>query len=168
MGREQSQGHFQGLDWPGQFGRAKRVSVLYRVRCWCLCVLLSWGCARGPEEVAPDVALTEFLSAVEGSTHDPALRKLAFEWLDEASRAALKERAVRTASLAGRKLEPWEMLVPGRLTFTGLGRAGVRMQVQIKGDKAVVQIPIEKRPPAKVDMVREGGRWRVALGLTPQ
>lgn len=130
--------------------------------------MLCWGCARDADEVAPDAALTEFLSAVEGSTNDPALRKVAFEWLDEASRTALKQRAVRTASLAGRKLEAWEMLVPGRLSFVGAGRAGVRMQVQIAGDRAVVQIPIEKRPPAKVEMVREGGRWRVVLGLTAQ
>ena len=130
------------------------------VGVWLLC-----SCARDPGELSPDAALTEFLSAVEGSTHQPALRKTAYEWLDKSSRGALAERAARTASLAGRKLEPWEMLVPGRLSFAGLGRSGVRMQVQINGDKARVKIPIEKRAPAEVDMVREDGRWRVVLGL---
>lgn len=131
-------------------------------------VLLSvWlvACARDPGELGPDVALTEFLSAVDGSENQPALRKVAYEWLDEASRATLRERAARTAALAGRKLEPWEMIVPGRLTFAGLRSPGVRMQVRIEGDKATVQIPIERRQPVEVSMVRQEGRWRVVLGI---
>ncbi len=126
------------------------------------------GCARDPAELAPDAAVNEFLSAIEGSIHDPSLRKTAYEWLDKSSRTALKERAARTASLAGRKLEPWEMIVPGRLSFAGLGRSGVRMHVRIEGDKAKVEIPIEKRAPAEVELVREEGRWRVVLGLKPR
>ncbi len=123
------------------------------------------GCARDPAEISPDAALTEFLSAVEASTHAPDQRKGAYEWLDKSSRTALAERAARTASLAGRKLEPWEMIVPGRLGFSGIGRPGVRMDVHIEGDKATVRIPMEKRAPAEVAMVREEGRWRVVLGL---
>lgn len=135
------------------------------LRCLLLGVWLCSGCARDPGELAPDAALTEFLSSVDGSTHEPSLRKAAYEWLDESSRKALAERAARTAALAGRRLEPWEMIVPGRLSFSGLGRSGVRMQVRIDGDKAKVTIPIEKRAPVEVDMVREGGRWRVVLGV---
>jgi len=135
------------------------------VRSVLICVLCI-GCARDPAEIAPDAALTEFLSAVEASTHAPEQRKIAYECLDKASRQALSERAARTASLAGRKLKPWEMIVPGRLSFAGLGRSGVRMEVRIDGDKATVRIPIEKRPPAEVAMVREEGRWRVVLGVS--
>ncbi len=133
---------------------------------WLLCLVgCGLGCARDPADVPPDAALTLFLSAVEASTHEPEQRKHAYEWLDRASREALQARAARTAALAGRKLEPWEMLVPGRLSFAGLGRIGVRMHVTIKGDAATVEIPIEDRAPAEVSMVREAGRWRVALGV---
>jgi len=135
-----------------------------RVRAPLVLICVLWlGCARDPGEISPDAALTEFLSAVEASTHEPTQRKAAYEWLDRSSRAALAERARRTAALAGRKLQPWEMIVPGRLSFAGLGRAGVRMQVHIEGDKATVRIPIEKRAPAEIEMVREDGRWRVVL-----
>ncbi len=143
------------------------MSVSGLLRPLFLCVWLA-SCGQDPGELAPDAALTEFLSAVEGSTHQPSLRKIAYEWLDMSSRAALQQRAARTASLAGRKLEPWEMIVPGRLSFAGLSRSGVRMNVRINGDKARVKIPIEKRAPAEVDMVREEGRWRVVLGVQPQ
>jgi len=135
------------------------------IRLLALATVFCVGCARDPGELAPDAALTEFLSAVEGSTHQPSLRKVAYDWLDEASRTTLMERAARTAALAGRKLEAWEMIVPGRLSFAGLGRPGVRMQVHIEGDRATVQIPIERRAPAEVTMVRQAGRWRVVLGI---
>lgn len=145
---------------------SKRSNVSRRVFvCGVLLSVWLWACARDPQELSPDKALTEFLGAVEASENQPALRKVAYQWLDQVGQAALRERASRTAALAGRKLEPWEMIVPGRLTFAGLRSPGVRMQVHIEGDKATVHIPIEQRKPVEVSMVRQEGRWRVVLGI---
>ncbi|HEY6881009.1 MAG TPA: hypothetical protein VI299_23450 [Polyangiales bacterium] len=126
------------------------------------------GCAADPSELEPTEALTAFLAALERSTHAPDQRRLAYDWLDLASQKTLAQRARLSASLAGRPFEPWDMLVPGRVSFAGQSLAGTRLQAKVDGEHALVEIPVEKTidpPPAtKVAMVREAGRWRVSLG----
>jgi hypothetical protein len=124
-------------------------------------------CGSDPDDLSPDAALTNFLVAMEQSTHAPEQRKAAFDWLDQQSRKQLSERADLTASLAGRKLAPWELLVPGRVSFAGLARGGVKMSTEVSGDRARVRIPVEGQGPVEVAMIREDGRWHVVLGLTP-
>jgi hypothetical protein len=133
------------------------------LRVFCLLLLLSVGCAPDPRDLGPTEALTTFLTAIDRSTHAPDQRKLAFDWLDHKSQEALAERARLANSLAGRKLAPWEMLVPGRLAFAGQGIAGVRMTANVQGDDATVSLLLDK--PTEVSMKREQGRWRVVLGL---
>jgi hypothetical protein len=124
-------------------------------------------CGRQPEDFTPDEVLKSFLAAIERSTNDPEARKTAYAWVDDQSKAALIERAELTASLAGQKLAPWELLVPGRVSFAGIGRAELRMRVRVDGDKASVEIPIENRDSVSVPMLREEGVWHVVLGLSP-
>ena len=123
------------------------------------------GCAPDPGDLGPTDALAAFLTAVERSTHAPEQRKVAFEWLDTKSQGALAARARLSNSLAGRKLKPWEMLVPGRVSFAGQSIAGVRMTANVEGERATVSILIAKGEPIEVPLVREQGRWRVMLGL---
>lgn len=126
------------------------------------------GCAADPSELEPTEALTAFLAALERSTHAPDQRRLAYDWLDLASQKTLAQRARLSASLAGRPFEPWDMLVPGRVSFAGQSLVGTRLHAKVEGAHALVEIPVEKiidPPPAtKVAMVREAGRWRVSLG----
>jgi hypothetical protein len=60
------------------------------------------------------------------------------------------------------------MLVPGRVSFAAQSLSGTRLHAKVDGEKALVEIPVEKTidPPAatQVAMVREAGRWRVSLG----
>jgi hypothetical protein len=126
------------------------------------------GCAADPSELAPTEALTAFLAALERSTHAPDQRRLAYEWLDLASQRTLANRARLSSSLAGRPFEPWDMLVPGRVSFAAQSIAGARLRAQVDGEHATIVIPVEKSvsppPPSnKVAMVREAGRWRVSL-----
>lgn len=123
-------------------------------------------CAPDPRDLGPTEALGAFLTAVERSTHAPEQRRIAYEWLDTQSQTALTQRAKLSNSLAGRKLQAWEMLVPGRVSFAGQSIAGVRMTADVEGDRATVSILIDKGDPIEVPMVREQGRWRVVLGLT--
>lgn len=136
-----------------------------------LCLVLLWllgACAPDPADFGPSEALAAFLTAVERSTHAPEQRKTAYGFLDRASQDALAARAKLSNALGSRKLEPWEMLVPGRVSFAGQSLAGVRMSSKVDGDKAVVAILLERSSPIEVPMVREEGRWRVVLGLSPQ
>jgi hypothetical protein len=125
------------------------------------------GCAADPSELAPTEALTAFLAALERSTHAPDQRRLAYEWLDLASQKMLANRARLSSSLAGRPFEPWDMLVPGRVSFAAQSIAGARLRAQVEGEHATIVIPVEESvippPPTKVAMVREAGRWRVSL-----
>jgi hypothetical protein len=129
----------------------------------------SASCAADPSELAPTEALTAFLAALERSTHAPDQRRLAYDWLDLASQRMLAQRARLSSSLAGRPFEPWDMLVPGRVSFAAQSLAGARLRANVDGEHATIEIPAEKSvipPPAtKVAMVREAGRWRVALPL---
>jgi hypothetical protein len=131
-------------------------------------VLSLLGCAADPSELEPTEALTAFLAALERSTHAPDQRRLAYDWLDLSSQKALAQRARLSSSLAGRPFEPWDMLVPGRVSFASQSLDGTRLQAQVDGERAMVEIPVEKiiDPPAatRVAMVREAGRWRVSLG----
>jgi hypothetical protein len=136
-------------------------------RVVALALLLLSACAPDPKDFGPSEALTTFLTAVERSTHAPEQRKLAYEWIDQDSQKALSARARLTNSLAGRKLAPWEMLVPGRVSFAGQSLAGVRMVANVEGESATVSILLDKAEPVQVPMVRQGGRWRVQLGLKP-
>jgi hypothetical protein len=132
-----------------------------------LLLLVVIGCAPDAAEYGPVEALATFLAAIDRSAQAPEQRKQAFDWLDAQSQAALKERAELSASLVGHSLEPWEMLVPGRLGFSLRSMGNVRMSAELQGDKATVTIPVHGREPVLVPMVREGGRWRVQLGLKP-
>lgn len=131
-----------------------------------LCV--AFACAADPSELAPAEALTAFLAALERSTHAPDQRKLAYDWLDLRSQNALKERARLSSSLSGRPFEPWDMLVPGRTSFASQSLGGTRLRARVQGERATIEIPLTeaaKHETTTVEMVREAGRWRVALPL---
>jgi hypothetical protein len=129
--------------------------------------LASWSCAPRPEELSPSEALTAFLTALDRSTHAPEQLQAAFEWLDESSQATLKERAGLSASLAGRSIAPWDMLVPGRSSFSAYSVPSLRMRTRVEGERAFVSIQLEGRADIEIPLRREQGRWRVGLGFKP-
>jgi hypothetical protein len=133
-----------------------------------LWLVLVSGCAPRPEQFSPSEALTAFLTALDRSTHAPEQLQTAFEWVDKNSQAAMKQRANLAASLAGRSIAPWDMLVSGRASFSAYSVPSLRMRSNIQGDQATVTMPLEGRADVTVSMVREDGRWRVVLGLLPE
>ena len=137
------------------------------MRAWPTVVLLvAFGCAADPSELAPTEALTAFLSALERSTHAPEQRKLAYAWLAFDSQRALAKRAVMSSALAGRPFEPWDMLAPGRVSFASHALPSTRLRAHVEGEHATVELPFNPSQPDKIAMVREGGRWRVDLPLS--
>lgn len=106
------------------------------------------------------------MTALDRSTHAPDQLKLAYEWLDTKSQAALKQRAELAASLAGRSISPWDMLVPGRTSFSSYALQPASMRARIEGERAFVTLPLETGGQTEIPLVREQGRWRVMLALT--
>lgn len=134
-----------------------RISLLWLV-------LACTACAHDPGELSPKQALIAFLTALDRSTHAPEQLKVAYEWVDHKSQAALSQRAELAASLAGRRIAAWDMLVAGRSSFSAYPVPAVA-RVRSSGDQAFVSLQVEGRSQVEVPMRREGGRWRVVLGL---
>jgi hypothetical protein len=127
-------------------------------------VLACAACAADPGELSPKQALVAFLTALDRSTHAPEQLKVAYDWVDQASQAALKRRAELAASLAGRSVAAWDMLVAGRSSFSAYPVPTIA-RVRSEGDRAFVSLQVEGRSDVEVQMRRQGGRWRVVLGL---
>jgi hypothetical protein len=140
-----------------------------RSRALVLLLLVSgWlGCAPSPSELSPTEALTAFLTALDRSTHAPEQLQVAYDWLDENSQRALRERAGMSASLAGRSVAAWDMLVPGRASFSAYSVPSLRMRARVQGEQAVVALQLEGREDVEIPMRRQENRWRVVLGLKP-
>lgn len=135
-------------------------------RGWAaMLVVVLVACAPDPGELPPNEALRAFLTALDRSPHAPDQLKVAYDWIDEKSQAALKQRAELAASLAGRKIAAWDMLVAGRSSFSDYSVPSLRMRVRIDGDKAFVTLPRDGQGSVDIPLVRQQGRWRVVLGL---
>lgn len=130
-----------------------------------LFLLFCMACAPDPGELSPSEALRAFLTALDRSPHAPEQLKVAYEWLDTKSQAALKQRAELAASLAGRSIFAWDMLVAGRGSFSDYSVPSLRMRARVEGERAFVTIAGEGHGEVEIPMVREQGRWRVVLGL---
>lgn len=120
------------------------------------------GCAENPVE-RPEAVLGQFVELMERGNFDRRALRDAYGLLDHEATSRLAERAEQARTLSGGEYEPWEMLVPGRfhLNFSPADRGGMRSE--ITGDSAVVQVTGTDGEQARVPMVRERGRWRVAL-----
>jgi hypothetical protein len=121
-------------------------------------------CAADPGELSPKQALVAFLTALDRSSHAPEQLKVAYDWLDQQSQASLKRRAELAASLAGHSIAAWDMLVAGRSSFSAYTVPAIA-RVRDEGERAFVTLQVEGKPEIEVAMKREGGRWRVVLGL---
>lgn len=127
--------------------------------------LLLLGCERRPE-LTPEGALMTWVNAMNASRSDASQRRAAFDLLAPAARRNLAARAARASQFAGRPVEPWEMLAPGRFSLRfSIDPANLRVELQ--GDRATVQANGPGGDHADVPMVREGNAWRVDLALPP-
>jgi hypothetical protein len=120
-------------------------------------------CSRPPPESTPDGAVREWLEAMAAAGDDVRARRDAYALLGPAARANLAARADRTSLLTGQRVEPYEMLAPGRF---GLRFRPRSMKATVTDDRATVDVLGESRDErATVRCVREGtgeaAAWRV-------
>jgi hypothetical protein len=104
---------------------------------------------------------------MEQSRTDLAQRRVAYGYLSERSRQALTERAQRASQVSGGvEFQPWQMLAPGRWR-SRIQVAGGSYTARVDGDRAVVTVRGREGGAADVPLLRESGRWTVALELPP-
>lgn len=132
-----------------------------------LSLLAALGCSSEPTDETPRGALELFLDAMSRSARDEHALEQAYALLAEPARRELERRADLAGALAGRDFEPWRMLPQGRfgLRFAPKARGGLRERVD--GDRAVVVVTGDRGQRAEVPLIREDGRWRVALEIPP-
>ena len=103
----------------------------------CLALALLIGCGKGRVDGTPEAAVRSMLERLENSSTDPRQTKEAYALMGPNARAQLQERAARATRLQGRRVEPHEMLAPGRF---GLRFRPKRMKTQLMGDTATVTV----------------------------
>ena len=129
-------------------------------------VVSGTACGRAEADTTPTATVRHFLEVMDRSNEDDAALKDVYRLLDSTARKALKRRAERARTLSMQLYEPWQMLVPGRFRLRFLPRSPGGMHERVNGDRAVVTV-IGRRAGerAEVPLVREQGRWRIALVL---
>ncbi|MBX3273228.1 MAG: hypothetical protein KF729_23385 [Sandaracinaceae bacterium] len=130
---------------------------------------LASGCADVPTDETPSGAVRMFVAAMERSEAEPEALREAYALLSASSRRGLVQRSHLAASLGGRELPPWEMLVRGRFRRSFPFRESASaMREAIDGDSATVTVRSEDgERTAVVPLVREDGRWRIVVDIPP-
>lgn len=132
--------------------------------------LVFLGCEAARAGETPDGAVREFVSRIRGFRGSDQDAQALFELLSERARANLEARAEHYGAASGKKITPWAMLVPSRMTPRFQPQT---FTAQIVGQYAMVDIVgVSPGQHAQVPCVLEEGLWRVDLVLpelpTPQ
>lgn len=124
---------------------------------------LAMACNRAPGQT-PEATVEAFARAAQSARNDNTARQRMYELLSQQARDALTDRAQQASQLSGWELRPWEMLAPGR-TRMRLDFDPSHMSARVSRDRAVVTVRGVMGGVADVPLVREGGQWRIDLGL---
>lgn len=125
-------------------------------------------CSHEPSSRTPTGALRLFVDAMDRSQWDPSALRDAYGLLSSSARDRLRERAKLATSLAGRKLEPWDVLAQGRFRLRFAPQWERRTKERVDRDRATVIVRGSgEKHRAEVPMVREEGAWHVALEIPP-
>ncbi|MBL8605536.1 MAG: hypothetical protein JNK72_26630 [Myxococcales bacterium] len=121
------------------------------------------GCGRG-EPRTPEATVRAFVSAVSAAQDDANARERVYHLLSGRTQETLQSRAQLASQVSGFTLQPWEMLAPGRMRLR-VGYDPSLSTTRVEGDRAWVTVRGPTGGVAEVPLLREGGRWRVELGL---
>jgi hypothetical protein len=124
-------------------------------------------CGGGaPTHETPVATVRHFLEVMDRSVADERALIEAFRLLDSGAQSALTERAERASTLAGRRYEPWQMLAQGRFRLRFAPATPGGMRERVTGERAIVTVTGSgEGQRAEVPLVREQGRWRIALRI---
>jgi hypothetical protein len=126
-------------------------------------VAMTLACEPTPPNETPEGAVRELVERMQGFEGSAEDAKILFDLLSERARQNLEHRAERYSAASGKKIAPWAMIAPGRLTPRFLPRA---YSAQIVGKYALVEVVgVTDDQRAQVPCVREDEAWRVDLAL---
>lgn len=127
--------------------------------------LLVSACGAEATDKTPTGVVTLFLAAMSDTEWNDGARATAYHLLAPDARAVLTAKAARASGLAGRDLQPWEMIVEGRFRMR-FSPDPARTKERVDGRTGVVTLSSGKAgESAAVPVVREGDRWRIGLDL---
>ena len=121
---------------------------------WTALALCAVACNPEVPTETPDGVWRAFHKALERRRPDPA-----FELLSAADQGALAARA----KAAGASVKAVDMLIVDRRRLP----PWEHVEAEVTGDRALVRIALEGGATDRREAVREGGEWRVVLGVTP-
>lgn len=133
------------------------------VRRLVAAAVLAVACNHAPGE-APEATVEAFVRAAQWARTDNTARQRLYDLLSQRAQDALTHRAQQASQLSGWELQPWEMIAPGRVRLR-LEFDPAMMAARVSEDRAVVTVRGATGGVADVPLVREGGRWRIDLGL---
>jgi len=121
---------------------------------WAALTLCAVACNPEVPTETPDGAWRAFHKALERRRPSSA-----FDLLSAADQAALAARA----KSAGGSVKAQDMLLVDRRSLP----PWQEVEAEVTGEVAVIRIVLEGGATARRKAVREGGAWRVVLGVTP-
>jgi hypothetical protein len=117
----------------------------------------------GRGDSTPEGAFRAFSAALQATREDAEQMRKVYALLSSADRRELERRAKASERLGGEARDGAEMLVTGRVQVAWVPK---KIEVAERGDRRVeLAVTGPKKQRARVVMVREGGAWRVSLGL---
>lgn len=123
-------------------------------------------CDAEVTDADPAGAVQLFIEAMARSQTQQAAIRDAFHLLDGPARRELGRRAERASTLSGRRFHPWDMIPQGRFRLRFRPRREDAYRARVRGDHATVTVwGASEGQSAEVPLVREDGRWRIALPL---
>jgi hypothetical protein len=120
-------------------------------------------CSRPPPDATPEGSIREWVERMEAQQADPETARQAYALLSRGTQAQLEKRAERSSRIEGHRVEPYDVLAPGRFALKFEPRA---FKAQVSGETATVDVVGEE--PSEVAVmhcVKEGVGWRVVLDL---
>ncbi len=121
------------------------------------------GCSRAPPDATPEGAVHLFLDRMEAAASGAVPMSDVYALLGPTTRKNLTDRASRAGKIQGRRIDPSDMLAPGRYALKFRPKS---MTSRPSGETAVVTVVgYEASETAEVTLVRENGAYKVELDL---
>jgi len=121
------------------------------------------GCSRAPPDATPEGAVHLFLDRMDAAASGAVPMSDVYALLGPATRKNLADRATRAGKIQGRRIDPSDMLAPGRYALKFRPKS---MTSRTSGDTAIVTVVgYEASETAEVTLVRENAAYKVELDL---
>jgi hypothetical protein len=142
------------------------MATVFRIRRyagWQL-VLMLVACQKQADDVVPpERVVQELVEGMESVHGDMTRARAVYDLLWSRARENLSDRASRASAVAGRLVQPEEMIVPSQFALEFTPRS---YRSELKGNWATVKAKGDSAE-YEIQCVLEDGKWRVVMDLPP-